>query len=274
MIMKSQRLLVTLTPPEAKRLIGRGVSSLPQVKRALTGGTVVIAPGTTNAYVYEEITGERMDRGRFAIGIVTRRGTCVSKASARMPEIVLSRGDKTGLRIKDVLDALGPGDVFIKGANAVDPWGNAGVYLGSPTGGTIGMSIGTLLARGVQVVVPVSLEKLVPFPISEIIPEMGNRRFSAAMQMPVGMMQIPGKVVTEMEATRILFGCRCIPVGGGGVNGAEGGRCYVLEGDAETLGEAWSFLHSIKGEPAITVEEESCYECKMNCSHNITPLSY
>ncbi|MBC7126829.1 MAG: hypothetical protein ABC585_04425 [Candidatus Methanosuratincola petrocarbonis] len=272
--MESQRLLVTLAPPEAKRLIGRGVSKLPQVRHALSEGTVVIAPGTTNAYVYEEITGERIDRGRFAIGIVTRRGTCVAKASARMPEIVLSRGLKTGQRIKDVLDALGPQDVFIKGANAVDPWGNAGVYLGSPTGGTMGMSIGTLLARGVQVVVPVSLEKLVPFQISEIIPEMGNRRFAAAMQMPVGMMQVPGKVVTEMEAARILFGCRCIPVGGGGVNGAEGGRCYVLEGDAGSLGEAWEYLRSIKGEPPVQVEEESCYECKMSCSLNITPLSY
>lgn len=247
--MENRRLLVTLTPPEAKRLIGRGVASLPQVRRALTEGTVVIAPGTTNAYVYEEMTGERIDRGRFAIGIVTRHGTCVSKASMRMPEIVLSHGEKTGQRIKDVLDTLGPDDVFIKGANAVDPWGNAGVYLGSPTGGTIGMSIGTLLARGVQVVVPVSLEKLVPFSISEIIPEMGNRRFAASMQMPVGMMEIPGKVVTEMEAIRILFGC----------------RCYVLEGDAGSLGEAWAYLRSIKGEPAVPVEEESCYECKMNC---------
>lgn len=263
--MRDRRLLATLTPPESKRLIGRGVSSLPQVRAALSEGTVVIAPGTTNAYVYEEITGERIDRGRFAIGIVTRWGTCVSKASVRMPEVVLSRGERTGQRIKDVLDSLGPDDVFIKGANAVDPWGNAGVYLGSPTGGTIGMSIGTLLARGVQIVVPVSLEKLVPFSISEIVPEMGNRRFSAAMQMPVGMMHVPGKVVTEMEAVRILFGCRCIPVGGGGVNGAEGGRCYVLEGDEMQLGEAWAYLSSIKGEPAITVEEESCYECKMSC---------
>jgi hypothetical protein len=274
MIMESQRILVTLTPPEAKRLIGRGVSSLPQVRRAMADGTVVIAPGTTNAYVYEEITGERIDRGRFAIGIVTGRGTCVSKASARMPEVVISHGVETGQRIKDVLDDLGPQDVFIKGANAVDPWGNAGVYLGSPTGGTMGMSIGTLLARGVQVVVPVSLEKLVPLPISDIIPEMGNRRFAAAMRMPVGMMQIPGRVVTEMEAVRTLFGCRCMPVGGGGVNGAEGGRCYVLEGDAVSIGEAWKSLLSIKGEPALQVEEESCYECRMSCSHKITPLSY
>ena len=104
--MKDPRLLVTLTPPEAKRLIGRGVASLPQVRRALSEGTVVITPGTTNAYVYEEITGERTDRGRFAIGIVTRQGTCVSKALMRMPEVVLSRGEKTGQRIKDVLDSL------------------------------------------------------------------------------------------------------------------------------------------------------------------------
>ncbi|MBC7120130.1 MAG: hypothetical protein H5T33_00910 [Candidatus Methanosuratus sp.] len=263
--MDSQRLLVALTPYEAKRLIGRGVASIPQVRHAVKEGIVVITPGTTNAYVYEELMGERIDRGRFTVGIVTREGTCVSKLARRTPEIILSHGERTGHRLKDVLDSLGPEDVFIKGANAVDPWGNAGVYLGSPTGGTIGMSIGTLLARGVQAVVPVSLEKLVPFPISEIVPEMGNRRFSAAMRMPVGMMQIPGRVVTEMEAIRVLFGCRCIPAGGGGINGAEGGRCYVLEGESEALGEAWAYICSIKGEPALAVEEESCYECRMNC---------
>ncbi|MDI9644505.1 MAG: hypothetical protein QFX35_04715 [Candidatus Verstraetearchaeota archaeon] len=256
---------MSLTPQEGKRLIGRGVAAMRQVRQALEGGTVVITPGTTNAYVYEELTGERIERGRFAIGIITPRGACVSDASSRMTEIVLSKGKPTGERLREALERLGPHDVFIKGANAVDPWGNAGVYLGSPTGGTIGMSLGILLARGVQVVVPVSLEKLIPFPVPEVVPEMGNMRFMASMGLPVGMVQIPGRVVTEVEAVRTLFNCRCIPVGGGGVNGGEGSRCYVLEGEKEALRAAWAYLEGIKGEPPLCVEEESCYECAIRC---------
>lgn len=263
--MASQRVLVSLTPPEGKRLIGKAVAMMPEVRKALESATVVIAPGTTNAFVYEELTGERIERGRFSIGIITKEGACVSRASCRIPEFVISKGRLTGKRIKDVLEGLGPEDVFIKGANAVDPWGNAGTYLGSPTGGTLGMSIGTLLARGVQIVVPVSLEKLVPCRIQDLIHEMGNRRFVASMGMPVGMMPLPGKVVTETKAVEDLFGCRCIPAGGGGTGGAEGSKCYVIEGDALAVKRAWEYICSIKGEPPVGVEAESCYECSIKC---------
>jgi len=55
-----ERVLVTLTPSEAKRLIGKAVAMMEPVRAAFKDGTIVICPGTTNAYVAEEILGTRI----------------------------------------------------------------------------------------------------------------------------------------------------------------------------------------------------------------------
>lgn len=55
------RALVSLTPAESKRLIAKGVSALPEVRRALEQGIVIIARGTTNAFVVEEMTGDKVE---------------------------------------------------------------------------------------------------------------------------------------------------------------------------------------------------------------------
>lgn len=259
-----ERALVTLTPPEAKRLIGKAVAVMDAVREAMREGTIVICLGTTNAFVVEELIGKKIEeKGNFAIGIITPRGTCVTSRKRRLKEVVLKNGEVTDFSLKDVLDQLGSKDVFIKGANAIDPFGNTGVFLGSQTGGTIGMSIGILLARGVKVIVPVSLEKLVPYPITDIIPRLGNRKLQYSMNLPVGMMSLPGEVVTEVESFNLLYGCECYPIGGGGINGAEGARCYLLEG--ESLKEAWEGILKIKGEKKVSADEEECKGCKMGC---------
>jgi hypothetical protein len=261
-----ERVLVTLTPSEAKRLIGKAVAMMEPVRECLKKGTIVICLGTTNAYVAEEILGRRIEeKGMFSMGVITPEGTCISNSDRRLKERVIMKGKLTRLGLKDVIEKLGPSDVFIKGANAIDPWGNAGVYLGSATGGTVGMSIGVLLARGVKIIVPVSLEKCIPYAILDLVPRLGNQRFLASMNLPVGIMPIPGEVVTEIEAVNTLFGCECLPIGGGGINGGEGSRCYLIEGDGESVRAAWDGVLKIKGEKPVAVEVEDCKKCKMRC---------
>jgi hypothetical protein len=268
-----ERALITLTPSEAKRLIGKAVAMMEPVRESLKKGTIVICLGTTNAYVVEEILGRRIEKGMFSIGVITPEGTCVSNSDYRLKEMVISKGKLTRLGLKDVVKELGPSDVFIKGANALDPWGNTGVYLGSATGGTMGMSIGVLLARGVKVIVPVSLEKFVPYAIPDLIPRLGNQRFLFSMNLPVGMMPIPGEVVTEIEAVNTLFGCECVPIGGGGIDGGEGSRCYLIEGDKGSVKEAWNGVMTIKGEKPVTVEVEDCKKCKMGCNRGLKSVA-
>ncbi|MDI6811737.1 MAG: hypothetical protein QMD80_08765, partial [archaeon] len=55
MAKEKEKILITLTPSESKRLIAKGVKNLEEVQRALKHGTIIITLGTTNAYVVEEI---------------------------------------------------------------------------------------------------------------------------------------------------------------------------------------------------------------------------
>ena len=51
-----------LTVAESKRLIARALKRHPAVVAALGRGTVAVAKGTTDAYVYEELSGEGIHR--------------------------------------------------------------------------------------------------------------------------------------------------------------------------------------------------------------------
>ena len=49
-----------------------------------------------------------------------------------------------GETLEDLMAAMGPDDVYIKGVNALDPQGNVGIMVGNPTeGGTIGFFVST-----------------------------------------------------------------------------------------------------------------------------------
>jgi len=55
-----------------------------------------------------------------------------------MAPYVIHRGQAVDVTPEDALDQFGADDVFLKGANAVDPAGNAGVLMADQKGGTIG----------------------------------------------------------------------------------------------------------------------------------------
>ena len=57
-----------LTVAESKRLIGKAVAQMPIVKNALANGMVIIIKGTTNRYVAEEITGQKIEPAEFVTG--------------------------------------------------------------------------------------------------------------------------------------------------------------------------------------------------------------
>ena len=62
--------LAALTPSESKRLIAKGVAALPEVRKALQKGTVIVARGTTNGFVVEELTGASITKQHYTAGIV------------------------------------------------------------------------------------------------------------------------------------------------------------------------------------------------------------
>ena len=162
--------LVILTPSESKRLIAKAVASMDIVKDPLKNGIVVVIKGTTNSYVAEEILGRKIDKDRYARGIVIPERLTSIPPGSQIPDIILEKGKVRGDLVlgpmgkgtQDVFEVLKAGDVIIKGANALDPNWTAGIYLGDPYAGTIGLAMRVAFARGISLVIPVGLEKLIP----------------------------------------------------------------------------------------------------------------
>jgi hypothetical protein len=250
--MKAQ---VTLTPAEGKRLIAKAVSCMDSVQKAYGEGTLIIATSTTTAYVAEELTGKEINKGMFTAGVVTKEGASITKSDGRYKHYVFDKGalkECTTPELVPYLARMGPDDVMIKGANAIDPFGAAGILLAGSGGGTIGTAWGHLIRNGAQLIIAAGLEKLVPGPLDGVAPMMGTEVIDKAMGWKCGMMVVQGQIITEMEAMKLLFGVDVIPVAGGGIDGAEGCKIFLLEGATQNVELAFEVLSELKGEPKLS----------------------
>ncbi|MFH1092329.1 MAG: hypothetical protein V1742_12250 [Pseudomonadota bacterium] len=257
------RAFFVLTPPESKRLIAKAVAQMPAVKKALAEDEIVIGHGTTNIRVAQEIMGSCPGTERFISGQVINRVACGTQPEEKPPMIVLRQGQliPPKMTMEETLAGFGSNSVFIKGANAVDPEMNVGVYVASPQGGTIGYAYGLLCARGSHLIVPVGLEKLIPS-VRAAAPHLGQDGFYYATGLRFGMVPIMNAtVVTELQSFKILFGLEVIPVGAGGVNGTEGAVHLIVEGAKEQLDRAIELVESIKGESDIDSRKARCLTC-------------
>ncbi|MEW6524080.1 MAG: hypothetical protein AB1445_11055 [Bacillota bacterium] len=245
-----RRLVVVLTPAESKRLIAKAVVQLPPVQRARQDGRIIVATGTTNAYVAEELLGPVFPRNQFISGHIIDGGFGAG-GGPRLTPFVIDKGQLVDTPWQEALAGLGPKDALIKGANAVDPQGNAGVLLLSATAGTIGAALGIASARGVPLIMPVGLEKLVPSVVDAAI-EAGLGRITDSLDgRTVGMMPVVNaEVVTEIQAMRLLYGVEAVQLAGGGIGGSEGSVVLLARGTAAAVEKARAGLSQIKGEPA------------------------
>ncbi len=223
-----KQIQITLTPGESKRIIAMGVKKLPVIQQALRKGIILITLGTTNAYVLEELTGKKVDHNRYAAGIINGTAAVVPK-DKRLTMVALKNGKETGS--EGIINEMTSGDLIIKGANALGPDGIAGVMMANPAGGTTGGLIGTIMAKGINLVIPVGLEKSIPYSVLDISKRIGIQRCIKATGLPVGMMPLPGKVITEVEALTLLGADDVFPIGSGGVDGGEGSVTLCVVGD-------------------------------------------
>ena len=257
------RALFVFTPAESKRFIAKAVARLPEVARARTEGEIAIGHGSTNVYVAEEIFGECAHRDSYLSGVVVNRILCVTQAEDKPPLMVWRNGVQTApaATMDETLKGFGAASVFIKGANAVDPEGNVGVFVANPAGGTIGWSYGILSARGCQLIVPVGLEKLVSS-VRAAARSCGQDSFYYCQGIRIGMIPIiNATVITEIEAFRILIELKAIHVGSGGMADSQGSVTLVAEGKIDQMDRAIELIESIKGEPGLRPRKSACTNC-------------
>jgi hypothetical protein len=243
--------VVVLLPPEGKRLIARGTRQTPEIQRVLEDGWLIISRGITPAYLLEEIVGETGPKANYTAGIITQGRLSGVVAEDQVGPWVLRDGAVVDVPAPEALARMEAKDVSIKGANAVDPDGNIGVFAGDGAGGTVGSIWGTLTARGCHWIAPVSLERLIPSVIQAHFTA-GNHLWDLAMGSAAGFMPVvTSKTVTEIQALEILTGVTAVHIASGGVAGSEGAVMLALEGDEATVTEAFELCESVKDEPQI-----------------------
>jgi hypothetical protein len=245
---------ITLTPAAGKRLIGKAIAAMASVQHALEHGTLIIATSTTTGYIVEELLGQKIDKAYFTAGVVTVDGCGITDAARRYDHHVFQKGKLTTMTTPElvpILANMGPRDVFIKGANAIDTLGAAGILLAGVGGGTIGTAWGYLTSNGVKTIIAAGLEKLVPTSLVEVAGRTGRNRLDKHMGLACGMMVVQGDIVTEVEAFRLLFDVDAIPIAAGAINGAEGARVLLLEGETENTEAAYDLAMQIRAEPRL-----------------------
>ncbi len=257
-----------MTVAESKRLIAKGVAAMPVVKKAMKEGIVVVPSGTTNGYVVEELLGKKIDKRRYWHGAhtpkvaerrkeppeegipdivfewrVTQHSTLIK---GRMPDVVFKRGEVVKeLNRFTALKEMGRGDVYMKGANALDYKRKmAGVLIGNPTGGTLAAALGHIVGKKLNYLIPIGLEKLVYEDINELC-----RLASAEDGDRTNLWPVTGTIITEIEALNELTGVRATLLAAGGIAGAEGAVRLLLDGTEEQVEAAIKLIESIRGEP-------------------------
>ena len=244
---------VVLNSTTAKRLIAQGVAAHPLVVAALTGRTVVVTMGTTNGYVASELLGDPIDQGAFAAGVIDDRWN-INARLGEATDLVLNDGTQIPFDEKTVLGALTAGDVIIKGGNALDPFGTVGVLLAAATGGTVGRYVPTAIARGVDVLIPISVAKSVHTSIADLSLEMGSRKLGLSMGLPCGMYPLIGQVISEIEALKLLFDVRATHVCSSGIGEGQGSVSLLIEGEEESVRAAFERVQQLAELPEIPVE--------------------
>lgn len=248
------RAQITLIPSESKRLIAKGVAALPSVQNALKNHTIVLAGGTTNGFLLEELLGETIaKKSTYAVGVVTEGKTGLSSEEDRIPPYVITKGKarERDFHWKSYLPQIEPGDVFIKGGNAVDHTGLAAVLASNNMGGTIGAAWGPIMQRGIELIVPIGLEKLIP-DVREAVEFMAGHQIDEAIGDKVGLMPMLGAtVITEITALETLYNVKAKCIASGGINGSEGAVVLVIDGDEKYIRKALEGISSIKGEPQV-----------------------
>ncbi|MEG3638925.1 hypothetical protein [Magnetococcus sp. PR-3] len=242
--------LLVLRTEESKQLIGQAVAQLPQVQSATHKGHMVVVGGGTTRYVAQALTGQDPTTEHFAIGWIHEGALGETDQTNRGPgPFIWENGQTRRGWPADVLQNYGAGDIYIKGANALDVEGNVGILMGSPTGGTIGAAYTILLARGAELIVPVSLEKLIPGSVFAAAGLLGQQRIDRVMGDPVGMMPIHhlnATVVTEITACALLYRLKATAVSAGGVEDCRGGVTLHVEGHEADIEQLWLYLQRLR----------------------------
>lgn len=264
--MNLKTLQVTLNVPESRRLIAKGLVKTQVFLEAVKNHKIILANGITNAFIYEEITGKKLeDKSVYTAGIVTNGVACITNGEYRKDPLVIIKGEESDLDWLDVVKTFGKDDLFIKGANGFDLNGRAGIMVAGTGGGTIGKSYGYLVAAGSTLVFPAGMEKLVPS-LDDVSFYTGVDKIDYSIGKKSGVFVVPdANIFTEVEALNTLFNVEANVIAAGGINESLGSTTLIIRGNDEEIKKCLEFVKKLKKEKPIVGKKALCKECNNPC---------
>ncbi len=238
---------IVLTVSQSKRLIARGVKNHPVVKAAFNIGTIAICRGTTCSYVAEEFLGHKLEPLSYTTGLTLppKPFPDITSPKSTVHDIIIRRGEihMDGETSVEAAQNMNPGDVIIKGANALNYARSiAGCLVGHPKGGTVGGFWGPLYGRKIRLIIPVGLEKEIAGDITAV------SNISMEENPGNALMPMTGNIITEIEAINILTDAQAFQIAAGGVRGAEGAVRLLISGTPEQINEVKKLISGIEHE--------------------------
>jgi len=178
--------------------------------------------------------------------------------------LVLQNGIPVDIKWPEALKQMSHGDIFLKGGNALDLDDNIGILLGSPTGGTTGAALGSLSARGIEIIAAIGLEKLVPS-VHNAASFLGIGRLDYSRGIQCGLQIVTGAtVVSEDRALALVSGCNVVVAAKGGIGVSSGSTTLAFTGNNQEFEQAIALLNSVLGEKALAENSRKC-PCQHPC---------
>lgn len=245
------RCQLVFNPWESCAFIAKGLMNHPKVKNSLTNGVIAIGRGITNSYILREMlestesTDFQVDLDNYVAGVVDG-SLWVSNSDTRTPEVAFYNGKP---KFEPISQTIENADLVIKGGNALGPDWIAGVLCAHPTGGTIGSVYATAISRGIKIIVPISIGKMIPYSVTDIIPDLGGQQsIDYVRGLPVGLFPIVGgEVFSEIEAIELLGKDIIVnPIGAGGVYEGAGATIFEVSGSDTEVKKIIDLYEAIK----------------------------
>ena len=169
--------------------------------------------------------------------------------------------------LEQTLQAMGPGDLFVTGANALDAFGHAALLIGSSGGGGYGACMPFLYTEGIRTLILTSVMKFVPGDLSLLNAQIIRKKCDFSYGMACSLVPIPGEVLTETQAIELYAHVNAQVFAKGGFSGAEASVAIQIEGEREEVEKALHLVEQIKSLPSQPpVDADSLTECAYPCS--------
>lgn len=255
----------TLCGAECKWLIARCVKDSGLLTPYLENGRVLFKGSSTVSCLTTLMTGVPMR----ICGRVTQNGMKGPKGDSRGAHFLLfERGEIQNVDqcLEETMQTLGPNDLFVTGANALDSFGHAALLIGSTGGGGYGTCMPFLYTEGIRTLVLSSVMKLIPGDLTAINSGISMRNCDFSYGMACSLAPVPGEIISETQAIEAYADVKAMVFAKGGFFDADASVAIQIGGERTEVERVLFLVEAVKEIPAQwPIDADSAEECSFPC---------